>query len=298
MKSRLMLTMGVIAFCAGAAEAHEPGTPIMMPTGATIGVPVGANPPPGKYFSSRSEYFVGGLYVGETRLPVDVTVAASAAQIHIVPGNTIFGGTYRFMALAPIVNANVSTPFGSANETGLGDITISPLNLSWMLSPGIFVQTGLSFGLPTGNFSTTPGAVQLGSNAFTTAFDVGFSYLRDGWNLSAHANYFIYGENPDTSYRSGNELLLNLTAMKDFGGFSVGPVGYWRKQVTADRNNGAFYGGATSGMAEQVAVGIGFTKNFGATSLNVNYLHDVKVRDAVGGDKIQLNLTMPIGGAK
>ena len=51
-------------------------------------------------------------------------------------------------------------------------------------------------------------------------------------------------------------------------------------------------------MAEQVAVGVGFTKNFGATSLNVNYLHDVRVADAVGGDKIQLNLTMPIGGRK
>ena len=107
-----------------------------------------------------------------------MTIAATAAQIHIVPGSTIFGGTYRFMALAPIVNANVSTPFGSANETGLGDITISPLNLSWMLSPGIFVQTGLSFGLPTGKFDSAPGSVQLGTNAFTTAVDVGFSYLR------------------------------------------------------------------------------------------------------------------------
>ena len=69
MKSRLMLTMGAIALCAGAAEAHEPGTPLMMPTGATIGVPVRANPPPGKYFSSRSEYFVGGLYVEKPNFP-------------------------------------------------------------------------------------------------------------------------------------------------------------------------------------------------------------------------------------
>lgn len=276
------------------AHAHEPGTPTIMPTGASIGVPVGANPPPGLYYSNRNEYFTGEVYNGDVALPIDIDVRASAQQFHWVPGNTILGGTYRAMVLMPIVWADQNSSGVESDQFALGDMTISPLNLSWMVAPGVFVQSGISFGLPTGEFSTATGSLNTGTNAFSTGFDVGFSYLNDGWNLSAHANYFIYGENPDTDYRSGQELLINWTAMKDIGGLKIGPVGYWRKQMTDDRNDGSFYGGTISGRAEQVGLGIGVSKQFGPVEVNLNYVHDFKVENTLGGDKVLLNLTMPL----
>jgi hypothetical protein len=149
--------------------------------------------------------------------------------------------------------------------------------------------------LPTGKFSTAPGSINLGSNAVSTSVDVGVSYLRDGWNLSAHANYFINSENRDTDYRSGNELLVNWTAMKDVGGFSIGPVGYIRQQMTEDRNRGSFYGGGIAEKARQIGVGIGVSKTFGKVEVNVNYIHDFEVKNTVGGNKLMVNLSMPIG---
>ena len=294
MKTRFTLISLAALAATTAAEAREPGTPTAMPAGATIGVPVGANPPPGFYYSNRSELFFGDVYNGDNKIAIGVDVRASAQQFHWVPGNTIFGGSYRAMAIVPLVWAD-QTAFGTdTNEFGLGDVTVSPLNLSWMIAPGLFVQSGLSLTLPTGKFNTAQGSLNLGSNAFTTSVDVGVSYLADGWNLSAHANYFMHAENPDTQYRSGNEFLLNWTAMKDVGGFSVGPVGYFRQQVTDDRNSGSFYGGGISGKARQIGVGIGFTKNFGKLELNASYVHDFEIENTLGGNKLLVNLTMPI----
>lgn len=294
MKTRITL-MTLAAFALGSgADAREPGTPTAMPSGATIGVPVGANPPPGFYYSNRNEIFSGDVHSGESKIAIEVDVRASAQQFHWVPGNTFLGGSYRAMALVPLVWAD-QTSFGTeSDEFSIGDVTISPLNLSWMIAPGLFVQTGVSFSLPTGKFSTAPGSLNLGSNAFTTGLDLGVSYLADGWNLSAHANYFIHAENSDTSYRSGDEFLLNWTAMKDVGGFSIGPVGYFRQQLTDDRNSGSFYGGGISGKAKQFGIGVGFTKTFGKVELNASYVHDFKIENTLGGDKVMVNLTMPI----
>lgn len=295
MKKLLHALAAAATIAAAPSLAKEPGTPTMMPSGGSIGVPVGANPPPGLYFVQRSEIFRSNIYSGDTELPIELDVNSSAQQLHWVPGFTLLGGSYRGMINIPLVHAT-QTAFGdSTSESGVGDVILSPLNISWMLQPGIFVQSGISFSLPTGKFDTAPGAVNLGSNASAAAIDIGFSYLRDGWNLSAHANYIMYGENDDTNYKSGNEIMLNWTAMKDLGGFSIGPVGYFRKQVTDDENNGFAYGGTTSGRAEQYGIGVGLSKRFGPMELNVNYVHDYHVRNTAGGDKLLINFTTPIG---
>lgn len=124
---------------------------------------------------------------------------------------------------------------------------------------------------------------------------MGYSYLRDGWNASAHLVYSTQAENKDTGYTSGDELLLNITALKDVGGFSIGPVGHWRKQIEDDVNNGAFYGGAASGRAEQIGLGFGFSKPMGGGELNLNLVHDVMAENTVGGTKLQVNFSIPLG---
>lgn len=44
------------------AGAHEPGVPTAVPSGASMGVPAGASPPPGLYFSSRTGFADFTLY--------------------------------------------------------------------------------------------------------------------------------------------------------------------------------------------------------------------------------------------
>jgi hypothetical protein len=286
--AKLLAAMGLLAF-ASPAIAREPGTPAAMPGGATAAVPVGANPPPGLYFSSRTEFFFGDIYdANGNKLPVSLDVKATALQFHWVPGNEILGGTYRAMMLVPLVDLSVA----ETGNSGVGDITLSPLNLSWMLSPGVFVQTGLSFGVPTGEYLGL-GQANLGNNVLTTGVDVGYSYLKDGWNASIHANYFMYGTNDANDFRSGDELLVNFTAMKSITeNQSLGLVGYYRKQLEDDILAGAVF--ADGNRSEAFALGIGYSRRFGPTELNINLMHDVSAENEAGGTKLQVNLFTPI----
>jgi hypothetical protein len=286
--AKLLAALGLMAL-ASPVMAREPGTPAAMPGGATSAVPVGANPPPGLYLSSRSEIFSGDIFdANGDKLLLSLDVKATALQFHWVPGNEIFGGTYRAMMLVPLVDLSVA----GVGNTGLGDITISPVNVSWMLSPGIFVQTGLSFGVPTGDYIGL-GQANLGNNVLTTGLDVGFSYLKDGWNASIHANYFMYDTNDDNDFQSGDELLVNWTAMKGIANDqSVGLVGYYRNQLKDDTFGGAVFAGGN--RAHALAIGVGYSKRFGPTELNINIMHDVHVENEAGGTKLLVNLFTPL----
>lgn len=297
----LVLASLVLATSATTALAREPGVGSIVPPGATLGVPIGANPPPGLFFSSRSTLSFGQLKDSTGNdAGVDLNVKATVLQLHYTPGITILGGDYRAMALVPLVHLDqtIGAPFppflhGQSSGLGLGDVSISPFNLSWMVEPGIFWTIGTSINVPTGKFD--PNGLSYGTNTWGGTLEVGYSYLRDGWNASAHLVYATQATNDTTSYKSGDELLLNVTAMKNMGDYSIGPVGYWRKQIESDENSGAFYGGIASGKAQQIGLGIGFSKPMAGGELNLNLVHDVLAENTVGGTAMQINFSMPLG---
>ncbi len=294
MKKSLTIALALISIASDKAAATEPGVPPTMPSGATIGVPIGASPPPGFYFGSLNAYFDGDIYIGDDKVAIKKSLAITVQQFQWATDYEILGGVYSASATIPWAYVD-QTIFGDQGErTGLSDITLSPLRLSWTVAPGIFVSSGVAFTLPTGSFSTATNAVNEGANTFTTTLSSGFSFLREGWNISGDFNYFMHTTNNATDYHSGDEFLVNWTAMKDVGIFKIGPVGYWRKQVEDDVNNGTFYGGVTNGRAEQVAFGIGLSKQFGSVTASLNYLHDFKKENSLSGDTIYVNFGMPL----
>lgn len=152
------------------ALAREPGVGNIVPPGATLGVPIGANPPPGLFLSSRTTLFFGGLKdANGDDVGVDLNVKSTVLQLHYTPGITIWGGDYRAMALVPLLHLGqtIGAPFpaflhGKSSGFGLGDVTISPFNLSWMVEPGIFWTIGTSINVPTGKFD--PNGLTYGTN--------------------------------------------------------------------------------------------------------------------------------------
>ncbi|MGO4853046.1 transporter [Phaeovulum sp. W22_SRMD_FR3] len=291
---------GLTALClAMPATAREPGVPPTIPPGATMGVPIAASPPPGLYFSLRSGYSDTTLRDGQgDAMGADVRIRDTALQFLWVPGTQFWGADYKAMVLLPIldIHQTLSAPMGSgsAGKTGLGNVEIRPVDLSWQIEPGIFVNAGFSIHAPTGYWSGTA-PVSTAGHFWSLAPSVGFSYLRDGWNLSAHAIYFVNGRNRDNGYRSGNEINLNLTAMKGVGDWSLGPVAYWRKQVSGDDNGGTAYGGTRFGRAEQLALGLGVTRQIGKVSANLMLTDDVVAKNTLGGQRLWVNFTLPLG---
>jgi len=79
---------------------------------------------------------------------------------------------------------------------------------------------------------------------------------------------------------------------------SAGLVGYWGNQATDDENSGALLGGNTAGRAEQIGLGLGFTKNWGPNQLNINLLATLSTTNTRGSTTLQVNYSIPIGGTK
>jgi len=299
--SKTALTLSAfLCVAAPASHAREPNIPWSIPPGASIGIPAGANPPLGNYFGVRSAVSYGEVYDADgDAIDVQPDATGVALSFTHVRQNKILGASYRFSAIVPFIRNDQAT-FGLEDQTtSLADITISPLNLSWATAPGIFASAGLSFNLPTGKYEPDLVTANTGIGAPSLTLHGAYSYLRDGWNLTANAALTINAENPDSDYRSGSDLLVDFTAFKNVGNdMSAGVVGYWRKQMSDDENNGTLLGGMVAERAEQIGLGLGFTKNWGPKQLNVNFLAPVSTTDTRGSTTLQINYSIPIGAPK
>lgn len=292
--------LSVIAAVAVAttAQAREPGVPPSVPPGNSIGVPVAASPPPGFYLNTYSSITPLSLKDGNgDDLGADITIKDTAVQLLWNPGFKLFGGDYKAFILQPFLHVDQDSsfaPVANGHEFGLGNTEIHPIDISWDLGGGKFFSAGLSIFAPTGKWKASD-PINTAGNFWTFAPSIGYSYLANGWNASAHLQYFTNTENTDNQYTSGDEVLFNVTAMKDVGGYSIGPVGYYRKQLTADKNNGTMYGGGTADEAEQLALGVGYARRLGNSNMNINVTHDVMAKNTLGGTSFKLNFSIPLG---
>jgi hypothetical protein len=304
-RNRLLLgAFSALTVLASAALAREPGVLPVVPPGNTLGAPVAAQLPPGFYLSSRTG--TGSLDATDAngnKTGTSITVTDTALQLIAVPGAQLFGGQYRAVLTFPVSRVNVDdapTPFGlvSGDSTGIPSVDFRPIDISWQIQPGIFASAGLSIHSP-GKWSAT-NVANNGGNFWTYGAHLGVSYLRDGWNLTGHLAYYTSGSNRDNGYQSGDEINLNITAMKAIGdsGWSVGPVAYARQQVSDDKNPNGAYGGLVAGRARQGGLGLSATKRFGPVEFNAIYTQDLYSKNAAEGGRLWINLTVPLGGPK
>ncbi len=248
---------------ASSASAMESGTFQNRLNGATIGLPLGALPPPGLYTGLATAYLgmlsgsgtsgastgnqcAPGVAAGSCRV---LPAIAQAVPLLWVPGWSFFGANYS----ASVVEAfYVFTACGAgAGNAGGGcggaapiagggfvytNTFFQPINLSWNLGGGWFVATAFSFTAPTGTRQTgTPNP-----DYWTFEPSISFSYLGNNWVASANFFYDINTKSQNVccaatgSITSGNALYGDLTAVYKIGKWSIGPVGYFETQTTAD----------------------------------------------------------------
>ena len=291
-----------VALLTTLAHAREPGVLPVVPPGNTLGVPVAAPLPPGLYFGSRTG--TGTVEATDTdgnETGTSITVTDTALQFIGVPGTQLFGGQYRAILTLPVSKVSVDdalTPFGlvSDDSTGVPSVEIRPVDISWQLQPGIFASAALSAHTP-GKWEATSVANN-GGDFWSFGAHSGVSYLRDGWNATANLSYYTSRPNRENDYESGDEVNLNLTAMKAIGdsGWSLGPVAYARHQVTDDKNPSGAFGGLVAERAKQGGLGLSATKRFGPVEFNATYTQDVYSENAAEGNRLWINFTVPIGG--
>jgi hypothetical protein len=240
---------------------------------------------------------VDGYHGGKVGSAIPATDTITSTTLFGWLGNRrIFGAWYGFEIVPAAAHVHVDH-VGSAG--GLGDLTVSPLNLQWgekkIFGIPVYQRVVFDFGLPTGQYDRRS-AVNLSSHAFSvhpyyaiTAFPAKrwetswrIHYL---WNSANHAPPLATGLR---STQAGQAVHFNATIGYELAhGLWIGANGYYLKQVTNPYVNGV----QLHHSPEQVgAIGLGATWGLGPFRLYANYYHELGAVNRPEGDKVVLLL--------
>jgi hypothetical protein len=281
------LAIGSFATSAMAAQGFENRL-----SGATIGLPLGALPPPGLYTGLETAYLgmvgnSGQATGGGPFLPA----IAQAVPLLYVPGWNFLGANYAMsVVFAFYENSNCGVvaacspgAFGGGNNTGAvtqfttANPTWNPITLSWNLGGGWFVSAGLNFMAPIGTVSFASGSPN--PDYWTVEPTFAVAYLANNWVIAGNFFYDINGNSPGTmglgapgtstglSVTPGNSLYGDLTAAYKFGKWELGPVLGFQVQTTNDTGPGC--GPRTCANITQVSLGGLVGYDFGPVDLQV-----------------------------
>jgi hypothetical protein len=265
---------GTLAMAASwQAQAFESGYPgWAQQPGITLGGGTAAMPPPGIYMFDQLFTYQAKL-VGPGTAPFPNTIPSHGTLLTngfiFVPGWTFLGATYDALIVQPWEKADVGAPV-NISPSGIHNTLIVPGELSWKLGDsGFFIKTGLSVWVPDGTISGANGLGGVGNPWWTFQPNLVFSYLKDGWNLTANFYDEINTRNTITKYQTGDIFHAEFTATKRIDRWTVGPIAYFVGQVTDDKSSAFYRGAIASNRYSLWAAGALVGYDFGPVQLNV-----------------------------
>jgi hypothetical protein len=286
-----LFAAGVVALSWSPAQAFEPGAAAQSKAGVLIGASAGV-PPPGIYmfnqvFTYQANLAGPGTAAIGTKTGVHANVDVQGFLF--VPGWTFLGATYDAVIAQPFVDTSIGTPI-NAQFSGVHNTYFVPVELSWKLgTSGFQFKTGVGIYAPDGTVNGPTGLGNTGAPYWTFQPEGIFSYLKDGWNLSAAIYAELNTANSITGYTSGNILHADFTATKTIGKWTFGPVAYYEGQVSNDSCSSAIcqatYGvtpGAVAALTNNRfnvwAVGALVAYDFGPAALSVWATQEVSAK--------------------
>ena len=208
-----------IGGAASSALAEESGSFQNRLSAATIGLPLGALPPPGLYTGLETAYlgmpqtvpstgtFLPGPPGPNQGTHLALPAIANAVPLLFVPGWNFLGASYGMSVVQAfyINHASVSGDCsgagffagGSNQFNGGGFVTANttwnPITLSWNLGGGWFVSAACNFMAPDGTRSSAAFGGQTTPNPDYWTLEPAFavSYLSGTWNISGNFFYDI-----------------------------------------------------------------------------------------------------------
>jgi len=312
MKRTLYPAVTAMALAAGILPATAvEGAMSPYPKGF-VGFMSGIVPPqPGLYVSDIYYFYTGtaGASVrnGFLELGVDVTLNADFLEGTYVTDWSILGGQYAFggsIGWAWLdLDASIETQLGglsaSFRNNGFGDSLVTPVLLGWH-DGNWHWNVGVSVYVPTGEYSTQRGSLNIGKNiwAFMPQSAVTYFDPKSGLDLSSTFIYVTQTNNSATDYQSGDIMHLDWAVGQHLGSqleWEIGVAGNVVAQVTGD--TGA---GAKLGSFKETSVGLGPAVNY-STKLGSNDLvlgakweHDFDTRNTFKGDVVTVSASLSL----
>lgn len=291
----LLFGAAVSFLVSGPALAVEGGVSLHLP--GIQGPMAGFVPPPGFYGTETFYYFEGDAEAaplgGRATLKVDTTFAINILQGTYVAPIEAFGGSPGLTVAVPIGYAKLkgeldAASFGigaSTDDLDIADIVVAPL-IGW--HAGEFHWNASVTGyIPSGSYDKSQ-ILNLSLNRYALDPQLGLTWfnMTSLVELSGIVGYTINFENPATDYNSGDELHLELAAIKHFeSGFALGAVFFGNWQTTGDSGSGATLG-SFKGQTMGAGPSLSYDVKIGDVKFNASgrYYHEFDVEKRFEGD--------------
>lgn len=203
----------------------------------------GAMPPPGFYGMAYMQHYEADDLNGNDgkSLPIDFKLRANviAPRFVWVTEQKVLGGDLAVAVTAPLVDLKVSVNGESDRKQELGDIIVGS-GLGYHYSDKFHAVYAVDVIVPTGQYDKND-MVNIGRNYWAIQPVAAFSYVDPaGLNVDVKAMYDFNMENPDTDYKSGQEVHADFAVGWGLNnGWVVGVGGYAYTQTTDDEVDGS-----------------------------------------------------------
>lgn len=271
---------------------------------------VAAEPPTKLTMRNDTYYYQAdakkAVRAGKISIGADLTFKANITTLLYKPEIKIFGAQYAFGTLIPLAkfeiessaqftgNMNMGGVSDKADATGLGDIVFVPWVLFWNEGNWHTTFTQLVIA-PTGNYDATA-PINTSLNYWTFDTNVAATHLdpNTGLEFSFNIGHSYNTENSDTDYHSGREIHIDFGVNQFLSEtFALGIQGYYWRQISDDKGDGALLGGfrgksAGIGPAMMWATPIGGN----TTTFIVKWLHEYDADNRLEGNHVMASFAL------
>lgn len=270
----------------------------------------GALPSSGNFLIVNSGFYGGTLRdgKGDKVSGSRASVWFSANRYVQMTGKRLWGANYGWQVVVPVVHQEMKLGGLKRSRTGVADITLNPLILSWQRD-NLHWVLGLDILAPTGSYDSREARRSIGVNYWSLEPLLAITWLGEaGWEASGKFMYNIKSKNHayraapgarKQTYHSGQDFHVDYLLGRHYGPWGVGMAGYYLKQTTSDRVNGhtvAATPAFSSGRRGQVLAygpALSYSPKPGL-SLSLQWNHESRVRNRFSGDRMTFKLVMPL----
>jgi hypothetical protein len=220
---------------------------------------------------------------------------ANAVKVEHNWGIPVLGGNLGSTFAVPFIDEQLH---GGGNSIGLSNMLIAPVVVAYNKGNwhGYYQ---VDFYTPGAPYSKTA-SINIGQHNFALAPVGAFTYLsaEAKWEVSSKVDYMVNFKDGDTSYRSGNELTWEYTAMRAISKkAALGFNGYLYQQTTGDQFKDIAVIGGNKGR--DLAVGPQLRVFFGKHSaFAVKYFRDTLVENKPRGNGFWFETGFPLSFGK
>ncbi|MDE1149833.1 MAG: transporter [Azospirillaceae bacterium] len=296
----MALACAAAATHAPRARAEELWDPYLR--GMNEGSVAGALPPPGLYavldnYAGIYTWRGAGGHATDPQLYVQV-------EVPIVLWSTgwkVLGADYAAALSQPFIYTGLRSGGGATKgHWGTFNTIAVPAILSWDLGQDVHLKTSLGIYVPDASsdpaHAPANGGAASGNGYWTVEPGIGLSWLSHGWNLSLDLHYDHNFRDTTTGYRSGDEIAVDYTAMRDLGSWaggrwSAGLGAHQETQVEDDSGPGSASCAAKAGCRVGT-YGLGPLLGYkvGGIGLTLEYNHNLYTQNDFAGEIVNLRL--------